>query len=134
MKISEHFNLSEFTYSRVAITAGIDNMPPIEVIERLRVLTIRLLEPVRKHCAAPLHITSGYRCESLNKRIGGVANSQHLTGEAVDIYTPDLAGMYEYLKSVEAPEYDQAIYYKRKNFIHLSLNVEGQNRRQYFER
>jgi Uncharacterized protein conserved in bacteria len=134
MKISEHFSLSEFTYSRVAIAAGIDNTPPVEVVERLRILTIRLLEPVREHCATPLHIRSGYRCGLLNKRVGGVVNSQHLTGEAVDIYTPELTKVYDYLKSAEAPEYDQAIYYKKKNFIHLSLNTEGENRRQCFER
>ena len=33
----------------------------------------------------PLHINSGYRSPQLNKKVGGVAGSNHLTGCAVDI-------------------------------------------------
>jgi len=34
-------------------------------------------------------ITSGYRCPELNKKVGGVANSQHIVGEAADIAISD---------------------------------------------
>ena len=39
------------------------------------------------YCWAPrqLHINSGYRSPQLNKKVGGVAGSNHLTGCAVDI-------------------------------------------------
>jgi len=134
MKISEHFNLSEFTYSRVAVANGIDNSPPDEVAERLRRLAIRLLEPVRVYCGEPLFVTSGYRCPALNKMVGGVAGSQHLTGEAVDIYMPDMNKLRAFLQSDGAPEYDQEIYYRKKRFMHLSLRTEGENRWQYMEK
>ena len=34
----------------------------------------------------PIIINSGYRSEAVNKAVGGVANSNHLTGCAVDIH------------------------------------------------
>ncbi|MBC7489402.1 MAG: hypothetical protein H7240_04810 [Glaciimonas sp.] len=34
--------------------------------------------------AKELHISSGYRCVALNKKVGGAANSAHLSGLAVD--------------------------------------------------
>ncbi|WP_455624012.1 D-Ala-D-Ala carboxypeptidase family metallohydrolase, partial [Parabacteroides sp.] len=37
----------------------------------------------------PLHVTSGYQCEELNRLVGGVPGSQHVKGEAVDIYVLD---------------------------------------------
>ena len=33
----------------------------------------------------PVRVTSGYRCEKLNKAIGGSSRSQHVKGEAADI-------------------------------------------------
>ena len=36
---------------------------------------------------APIIVTSGYRCDRLNKAVGGATNSQHRKGEAADIRT-----------------------------------------------
>ena len=44
-----------------------------------------MLQAVRDHYERPLLITSGYRTAAWNKRVGGVANSQHLLGNAADI-------------------------------------------------
>ena len=50
------------------------------------------LEMLRAKLGKPIIITSGYRCPRHNKEVGGVANSQHTKGTAVDIkvagYTP----------------------------------------------
>jgi hypothetical protein len=43
------------------------------------------LEVLRKRYGAPIIINSRYRSPQLNRAIGGVANSNHLTGCAVDI-------------------------------------------------
>lgn len=76
-----------------------------------------------------MHISSGYRCEELNRLVGGVKNSQHLTGEAVDIYTLDNCYLFNALQK-SGLNFDQVIYYRRRNFIHLSLKLKGKNRRQ----
>jgi len=43
------------------------------------------LQKVRDHFAQPVTITSGYRAEAWNKKIGGSPSSQHLLGKAADI-------------------------------------------------
>lgn len=131
VRLSEHFHLKEFIYSRVAIDNGINNTPPPKVIEALRNLCLRLLEPLRSCCGnCPMHIQSGYRCPALNKCVGGVALSQHLTGEAADLYMTDFRPLLKTLRSTNAPEFDQAIFYSNRNFIHLSFSFAGKNRRQ----
>ncbi len=50
------------------------------------------LQKLRDAFGLPIHITSGYRCSSHNRAIGGSVNSQHLKGKAVDIRTSHLPG------------------------------------------
>lgn len=44
-----------------------------------------LLEDVRAALGVPLRVTSGYRSPTHNAEVGGVSNSQHLTGNAADV-------------------------------------------------
>ena len=46
---------------------------------------IYLLEIIREHFQKPVEITSGYRCESNNRKVGGDVDSKHLLGQAADI-------------------------------------------------
>jgi zinc D-Ala-D-Ala carboxypeptidase len=82
--LSEHFSLSEFTISQTAERYGIDNTPPAIVIERLTDLCKTILEPARTQLGA-LRISSGYRCDALNKRVGGSPSSAHVLGYAADV-------------------------------------------------
>lgn len=92
MNLTEHFKLIEFTRSATASARKIDNsLNPAnphdaEVISNLKYLCEEVLEPLRQHVGKPVLIGSGYRCPKLNKAVGGVANSQHMTGEAADIH------------------------------------------------
>ena len=85
-KLSEHFTLGEFTKS--GSHPEVYNIPSHEAIANLT----KWLEVLRKRYNAkygvgeePIRINSGYRSPQLNKKIGGVATSNHLTGCAVDI-------------------------------------------------
>ncbi|MCR4919407.1 MAG: hypothetical protein K5928_06300 [Prevotella sp.] len=109
-RLTEHFTLGEMTRSGTAIRENIDNTPPPEAIRRLTLLCRRTLEPLRRR-AGRLIVTSGYRCPRLNRCVGGVANSQHLTGEAADIYCPSEQYAYrltDILAKGDIP-FDQAI-------------------------
>lgn len=45
---------------------------------------VRLAERVRGHFALPVTVSSGVRCERHNREVGGVVNSRHLAGKAMD--------------------------------------------------
>lgn len=86
IRISQHFYLSEFLKSETAKKLGIDNsIRENKHLENLSNLVYQILEPARKEIQRPLFITSGYRVPALNKAVGGVPNSQHMFGQAVDI-------------------------------------------------
>ncbi|WP_082212031.1 D-Ala-D-Ala carboxypeptidase family metallohydrolase [Parabacteroides timonensis] len=129
--ISDHFYMGEFIYSAVAVERGLENTPTPEARKAIRNLVKNLLEPLRRYagCSEGMHINSGYRCEELNRLVSGIKNSQHLTGEAVDIYTLDNCYLFNALQR-SGLNFDQVIYYRRRNFIHLSLKLKGKNRRQ----
>ena len=98
MNLSEHYSLGEMTKTSVK---GVNNVPPQEAIENLKRLCV-WLEQLRYRYNSryvllanedyntsknvePILINSGYRSEAVNKAIGGVKGSNHLTGCAVDI-------------------------------------------------
>lgn len=46
---------------------------------------VEYLQKIREHFGKPITITSGYRCPTHNKRIGGATGSRHSKGDAADI-------------------------------------------------
>ena len=91
MYLSKHFSLQEFIQSRIASKRGIRNIPPRPVRPYLERLAAAL-EVIREHVldGKPLLISSGYRCPTLNKAVGGQPDSNHMYGCAADIYSPRL--------------------------------------------
>ena len=55
---------------------------PVEPSEKL----MRLADRVREHFGAPMIPTSTVRCSAHNAAVGGVANSYHVRGKAMDFY------------------------------------------------
>ena len=55
---------------------------PAEPDERM----VRIADRLRKNLGVPITIVSGLRCRTWNAIQGGVSNSQHMYGEAADIY------------------------------------------------
>lgn len=134
----KHFNLSEFFRSSTAAKNGIKNEPGIDeratIVRNINLLVDNVLDPVRDMVNAPIIITSGYRCPQVNRLVGGVDNSQHMSGCAADFhvkgFTPSM--MYDvFLYIFNTLEYDQLIYYRSKNIIHVSY-VENCPRHEAF--
>lgn len=74
-----NFNWGEFTKD---LTRVPQNQKVVEAIIRLAYY----LEDVRSQFGQPsIIINSGYRPSSINKKVGGASNSQHLYGAAADI-------------------------------------------------
>ncbi len=122
--LTAHFSLREMCASGTAIRLGIENVPDEAVIKRLQQLCEHVLEPLRQRFGV-IRITSGYRCERLNRAVGGVKNSQHLRGEAADIHVSDIEvgrKMFRFIK--ENLEFDQLLFeHIRENgvcWLHVS--------------
>nr|DAG24911.1 MAG TPA: peptidase [Caudoviricetes sp.] len=47
--------------------------------------TVRLADEIRRRAGVPLNVNSGVRCTRHNADVGGVWNSLHLTGQAIDL-------------------------------------------------
>ena len=85
MKLTTNFTLEELYASPTAQRRHIDNTPTTVVQQNLKMLAEKVLQPIRDTYGYPIIVNSGYRCAELNKAVGGVRNSQHLTGCAADI-------------------------------------------------
>ncbi len=88
MQLSKNFTLEELVISQTAARLSIDNTPSNLIVAHLERLTNELLEPIRAFLGFPVHISSGYRCPALNRKIGGVITSAHCFGFAADITAP----------------------------------------------
>lgn len=135
--LTEHFSLREMTISGTAIRLGITNTPGKKEIENLRALCLTVLEPLRRRYGRII-ITSGYRCEALNRAVKGVRGSQHLLGEAADIHitTPEMAQKYAQF-IISNTDFDQLIFEpavrggrRRAHWLHVSHTTRRYNRHQ----
>ena len=97
--MTPHFNLAEFTASDTAARLGIDNSLPDELREAAH-RTLEMMERIRFHLDAPITITSGYRCEALNKAVGSKPGSDHTMALAVDFKAPRAGTPYEIAKDL----------------------------------
>lgn len=79
---------------------------------------VKQLQKIRSHFKKSVTITSGYRTEAHNKKVGGATKSYHMTGQAADIVVSgvDPLKVYLYADSVNV---NCVIYYPNKRFCHI---------------
>ena len=140
-RISKNFTLDELLASETAKQKGIINAPGIVEVCNLCALVHNVLQPLRDAMNEPIKIGSGFRCEALNKAVGGVYNSQHLKGQAADLCIDgDLKKgrkWFEYIKN-HLP-FDQLIWEKNPKtgscWVHVSFVFPdfGKNRRKVID-
>ena len=133
MKLTKNFSLEEMYRSETARRCGIDNKPQTEeVVENLKALCLEVLQPLRDHLGKPVVVSSGYRCKDLNKKVGGVENSQHLKGEAADIKVSGKEELIDVMRYImDQTDFDQLIREKSgtTEWVHVSHKSNGNNRR-----
>lgn len=121
MKLTEHFDLEEFTRSSTALRLGIDQTPSPVVFGVLS-HTAAQMEKIRAILSASVRISSGYRSPDLNRAVGSGPKSQHLTGHAVDFTCPDFGDpkkIVKYLSECPLVQFDQLIY--EGTWVHISF-------------
>lgn len=123
MRLSAHFDLSEFTASETAARRGIDNDPPLELIGNLK-STAELMERIRALLGKPIIVTSGYRCLELNTAIGSKPSSAHVLGLACDFISPSYGTPYDICVALEPHVTDFGIdqlIYEFGSWVHVGL-------------
>ncbi|MBQ8078006.1 MAG: hypothetical protein IJ235_06460 [Eubacterium sp.] len=128
-----YFTIDELCASDTAKRRGVDNTPTPTVRAKLQALIDNVLDPARREYGSYILVNSGYRSPALNAAVGGVSNSQHLTGEAADITTGSIDNDRRLFAILVAQgNYDQLIWEKPKNslWIHVSYSATGLQRRQ----
>lgn len=82
---------------------------------------VKIADRARAHFGAPGTVVSGLRCELHNRNVGGVANSRHLRGKAIDLRIRGISAkqLLDYLEGEPEVRYAYAI-----NDTNVHLDVE----------
>lgn len=128
----KYFTLAELTASITATKLGIRNNPTATEKACLVRLVDHILDPLRTAYGNPIKVTSGFRCEKLNKAVGGAKSSQHRLGQAADIRSisdtrAENKKIFDLVHSLNLP-YDQLINEFDYDWVHVSFS--SRNRRQ----
>lgn len=141
----KYFTISELTRSDTASIKKIDNTPNKEITEHLIELVEKLLDPLRSDWAEycdvnrlgnpAISVNSGYRCNELNKAVGGSLTSAHLTGYAADLQ--NVSGsreeFYQFLLNfLKDRNFDECFIEKSSTsqWVHIALySIKGLQRR-----
>lgn len=132
-RISKNFTLDEMLASATAKAKGIINAPGVDEVCNMCALVHHVLQPLRDAMGEPIKIGSGYRCTRLNQAVGGVANSQHIKGQAADLCIDgDMKkGRRWFNWILDNCDFDQLIWEhnaKGTYWVHVSFRADGNNR------
>lgn len=120
--LTEHFAWQE---AEATTHREIDNTIPVTLFKVIR-NTAQGMERIRSALAAPIHISSWYRCHELNEAVGGSKESQHTRGEAVDWICPRYGSPVLVVKKLlqfqEYLDFDQLIL--EHTWIHTSFQSD----------
>lgn len=134
--MKSYFTVEEICHSDVANSSKIKNIPAHKELHNIETITIPQMNIIREFLGVPIIVNSGFRCKELNRKVGGVYNSKHLEGLAVD-GIPKGLNLRECWKKLRDSKYasllDQCILYEKRGFIHFGF-TQGIPRQQFFEK
>lgn len=128
----KYFTLNELIKSDAAKRSKINNTPNKQEENNLIALVENILDPLREAYGKPIIVTSGFRCERLNKLVNGSKTSQHRTGQAADIRTvedtvEENKKLFDLVQELNLP-FDQLIDEYNYDWVHVSYSPR--NRKQ----
>ena len=138
VRLSPHFTLGELTKSNSH--PEIYNIPSHEAIANLK-RVCGWLEELRTRAGGPIMINSGYRSPQLNRAIGGVPTSNHLTGCAVDIRVTGMEQLIVYaailidISKAWQQDFDELLIEKNKHgaiWLHFAIRPNSNRRKVSF--
>ena len=148
--LSEHFTLAELTKTNTRIE-NVPNEAQVKNLKRLCGWLEMLREEYNKRYSLPLApsegkgeyeqpiiINSGYRSPAVNKAVGGVATSNHLTGCAVDIRVLGMEQLLRYavilldISDESQEDFDELLLERNTKgtyWLHFAVRPEGNRRK-----
>ena len=127
-QLTPHFSLAEMTTT----STGIANIPTGQLLANLT-YTAQQMEKVRTILGnKSIQVNSGFRCDAVNRAVGGVTTSAHSFGFAVDFVCPSFGTPYEVCEALikGGMKFDQLIHEKRR-WVHIGFGLKsGQSNRQ----
>jgi uncharacterized protein YcbK (DUF882 family) len=115
--ITANFSRNEFACKGVGCCGG---SAPINID------LVKALQNLRDLAGVPLVISSGFRCNTHNRNVGGVSNSQHVTGFGVDVLIPEgftIGKIEELARRVQSFKMGGIGLYS--SWIHLDIRTNG---------
>ena len=135
---SKHISIKEaWSGSNTAKKYKIDNKPPRYAMENMKILAEELFEPLREEVGHPIRVSSFFRGKELNSALKGAENSQHLTGNAIDLISSGEMTNAEIFYLIKNNyDYDKLIWEmgdnKNPDWVHVSY-VKGANRKLVYQ-
>ena len=85
---------------------------------------VKIADAARAHFGKPAHVISGLRCQQWNAHEGGVANSQHMYGEAIDLRIDgvDSETLRQFVSTQPGHRYSYRI---NSTNVHFDINKVG---------
>ncbi|MDE6305738.1 MAG: DUF882 domain-containing protein [Muribaculaceae bacterium] len=117
----KYFTIDELSYSQMAVRCGLKNIPDEAAVRRLTDLVEKVLDPAREQFGAPVIVSSGYRSPEVNRLVGGVARSYHLTGRAADLVTGSRDGNRRLFDILKRLPHCELIWENGGRWIHVAL-------------
>lgn len=144
VRLTPHFTLKEMTVTNVKL-GYVDKIrqtqPNEQVIENLT-RVCQWLEMLRKEWNErygegndPVIVNSGYRCQEVNRLVGGCATSNHLTGCAADIRVMGKEQLLRYvtilldISDTMHQDFDELLIERNSRGYWLHFAVRPQNNR-----
>lgn len=110
----KHFDMEEFA-CKCCGELPANGMNPV---------LLEALDLLREEYGKPIYVSSGWRCPSHNAAVGGVPDSQHVLGNAADIYVDgDYEEFYNLVLDMEL--FDGVGHYPTQEFVHVDMRLNG---------
>lgn len=129
----KYFTIEELVFSEDALRKyDIRNKTTQTIENNLDRLIVELLDPIREKWGKPLQVTSGYRCDKLNGKVGGSKTSRHKDGLAADLDAGTNADNKALAKMIATSglKFDQLIDEKGFAWVHVGLTTRDRTPRQ----
>lgn len=85
---------------------------------------VKIADAARAHFGRPAYVVSGLRCQQWNAHEGGVANSQHMYGEAIDLRIDgvDAESLRQFVSQQPGHRYSYCI---NSTNVHFDIDKQG---------